>query len=126
MTTTEMQQAEAHTLGKRIKVQRKRLGLSTAELARRAGVTRDTLAAWEAGTTTPRANRLMTLAGVLEASVGWLLEGRGNCAPAPSTNSDTAALRQQVSQAQELAQTLAGMLETLQARLNELENRNRG
>jgi transcriptional regulator with XRE-family HTH domain len=124
--TTPMPDAEPQTLGQRIKLQRKRLGLSTAAAARRAGVTRDTLAAWEAGTSTPRANRLLTLAGVLETSIGWLLEGKGDCAPAPTAQSDTQALRQQITQAKDLAHSLASMLETLQARLDDLEARDRG
>jgi transcriptional regulator with XRE-family HTH domain len=123
--TTPMPDAEPQTLGQRIKMQRKRLGLSTAAAARRAGVTRDTLAAWEAGTSTPRANRLLTLAGVLETSIGWLLEGKGDCAPAPTAQTDKQALRQQITQAKDLAQSLTSMLETLQARLDDLETRER-
>jgi len=123
---TTMQDAAAQTLGQRIKQQRTNLGLSTAELARRAGVTRDTLATWENGTSTPRANRLLTLAGVLETNIGWLLEGKGDAAAAPSAGSEAAALRQQLSQARDLAQNLTSMLETLQTRLHDLETRGRG
>jgi transcriptional regulator with XRE-family HTH domain len=124
--TTPMPDAEPQTLGQRIKSQRKRLGLSTSAAARRAGVTRDTLAAWETGSSTPRANRLLTLAGVLETSIGWLLEGKGDCAPAPAAHSDAQALRQQIAHAKDLAQSLTSMLETLQVRLDDLEKRERG
>lgn len=125
---TTMQAAKPHPLGQRIKQQRQRLGLSVAELARRAGVTRDTLAAWESGATTPRANRLLTLAGVLETSIAWLLEGEDTSIPTPATtgNAETAALREQLAQARELAHSLTTILDSLQTRLNELEGSNEG
>lgn len=125
---TTMQAAKPHPLGQRIKAQRQRLGLSIAELARRAGVTRDTLAAWESGATTPRANRLLTLAGVLETSIAWLLEGDETGAPAPATtaSTETAALREQLAQARELAQNLTTILDNLQTRLNDLDRTDEG
>lgn len=109
------------TLGQRITAQRKRLGLSLAELARRVGVTRETMAAWESGQSEPRANRLLTTAGVLEASVGWLLEGRGSCAPSASGYTDVEHLRAQVTAARDLADNLSTMLDVLYKRLEALE-----
>lgn len=114
------------SLGQRIAAQRQRLGLSQAELAQRIGVTRETMASWESGQSEPRSNRLMTLAGVLEASIGWLLEGRGDCAPSPAGYTDVDHLRTQVTAAKDLADNLSTMLETLHQRLAQLEKQQKG
>jgi len=65
-------------LGPRITVARENAGMSVEELATRLGVTRASVAAWEADERTPRANRLLMLSGVLNVSLTWLLEGREN------------------------------------------------
>lgn len=116
-----MTQASANTLGHRIRSRRRQLGLSAAALARRAGVTRDTLSAWEGGQSEPRANKLLTLAGILGTNVGWLLEGDGGCGPAPTSGSEVAALREQLAQARGLVDNLSTMLESLQQRIDDLE-----
>lgn len=121
--TTLLQEAQPQTLGQRIRTQRKRLGLTAAELARRAGVTRDTLSEWERDATAPRSNRLLTLAGVLETNIGWLLEGHGQCAPQMDADSEMAALRDQLGQARELVHQLSHNLDALQTRVNALERR---
>ena len=121
--TTLLQEAQPTTLGQRIRTQRQRLGLSAAELARRAGVTRDTLSEWERDATAPRSNRLLTLAGVLETNIGWLLEGHGHCAPQTDADSEMAGLREQLGQARELVHQLATNLDALQTRVNALERR---
>lgn len=63
-------------LGPRIRVARENAGLSIDETARRLGVTAKTLKAWESDRKEPRANRLFTLAGILNVSMSWFLEGR--------------------------------------------------
>jgi transcriptional regulator with XRE-family HTH domain len=63
-------------LGPRIRVARENAGLSVAEAARRLGVAKATLQAWEDDRETPRANRLLMLAGLLNVSLSWFLEGR--------------------------------------------------
>jgi transcriptional regulator with XRE-family HTH domain len=118
-----MDYASKKTLGSRIKARRQELGLSASALARRAGVTRDTLHAWETDQSEPRANKLQMLAGVLGATVGWLIEGDGGCGAAPQSNPDVAALRDQLHQARDVAQSLNNMLEGLEQRLNALDNR---
>ncbi len=64
--------------GPRLQVARENAGLSQAELARRVGVMVGSIKAWETNTHKPRANRLQMLAGVLDVSLPWLLEGREN------------------------------------------------
>jgi len=63
-------------LGPRIRVARENAGLNVTEAARRLGVAKATLQAWEDDRETPRANRLLMLAGLLNVSLSWFLEGR--------------------------------------------------
>lgn len=116
-----MYQASPKHLGQRIKMRRQQMGLTAAELARKAGVQRDTLAAWETGQSEPRANKLLMLAGVLGTNVGWLLEGDSGCGPSPQPTNDTAALREQLGHARDLANNLSNMLDAIQRRIDLLE-----
>lgn len=117
-----MEEASPRTLGERLKARRQQLKLSTSELARKAGVQRDTLVAWESGHREPRANKLIMLAGLLGTNVGWLLEGDNGCGPSPTSTNDAAALRQQLGQARHLAHNLSNMLDSIERRVQLLEN----
>lgn len=119
-----MDYAAKKTLGSRIKSRRHELGLSASALARRAGVTRDTLHAWETDQSEPRANKLQMLAGVLGTNVGWIIEGDGGCGPSPQSSPDIAALRDQLGQAREVANSLNNMLETIDTRIQALDRQN--
>jgi transcriptional regulator with XRE-family HTH domain len=63
------------TLADRLVEARNAKDLTTAQLARRVGVKTGTLRNWETGASEPRPNRLAMLAGVLDVSISWLLEG---------------------------------------------------
>lgn len=65
----------ATTLADRLVEARNAKDLTTAQLARRVGVKTGTLRNWESGASEPRPNRLAMLAGVLDVSILWLLEG---------------------------------------------------
>lgn len=69
------------TMGGRLSRARDATGLTVAQLARRVGVKTATIQAWESDRSQPRANRLATLAGVLNVSLSWVLHGIGT-APA--------------------------------------------
>ena len=69
---------KTETLGKRIDRARDGAGLSSAQLARRMGVKTATLSNWETDKSEPRANKLVTLAGMLNVSLTWLVTGKGN------------------------------------------------
>lgn len=116
-----MQHPSPKVLGNRIRTRREQLGLSASALARRTGVTRDTLAAWESGQSEPRANKLMMLAGVLGTNVAWLLEGDTGCGPSPEPSNDVAGMREQLGQARGLVENLSHMLDSLQRRIDDLE-----
>jgi len=74
-TMKELHQMEP-SMGPRITIAREQAGMSVEDLARHLGVERDSVAAWERDARTPRANRLLMMAGVLNVSLTWLLEGR--------------------------------------------------
>jgi transcriptional regulator with XRE-family HTH domain len=65
------------TFGDRVAAAREALGLTQAQLARRLGVKAQTIDAWEADRSEPRANRLQMLAGLLNVSIMWLMTGEG-------------------------------------------------
>lgn len=53
----------------RIRARREALGISQAELARRVGVVKMSVSQWERGETMPTADKLPTIAAVLECEV---------------------------------------------------------
>ena len=68
---------EAATFGDRVAAARDRAGMSQGVLAKRLGVKLMTLKAWEEDRSEPRANRLSILAGLLNVSMMWLINGEG-------------------------------------------------
>ena len=71
------------TFGDRMAAAREAIGMTEEELAWRLGVKVKTVRNWEQDVSEPRANKLNTLAGVLNVSFGWLLTGEGEGVPAP-------------------------------------------
>jgi transcriptional regulator with XRE-family HTH domain len=76
---------ERATFGDRLAAAREAADLSQKELARRLGVKSKTIAAWENDLSEPRANRLQMLAGLLNVSLMWLLNGEGEGVDPPGT-----------------------------------------
>lgn len=62
-------------LRERLTHAREQRGYSTRDLSNLIGVTDGTISKWEAGQSTPRANRLPVLAGALGVSMRWLMSG---------------------------------------------------
>lgn len=79
---------DAATFGDRLAAAREAAGMDQAQAARRIGVKLETLQAWEEDRTEPRANRLQMLAGLLNVSIMWLLNGEGEGLDAPGENAD--------------------------------------
>lgn len=69
---------EAATFGDRVAAGREALGLSQHDLAHKLGVKPKTVLHWEDDLSEPRANKLQMLAGVLNVSLMWLLNGEGD------------------------------------------------
>jgi len=105
------------TLGGRIVHAREVQDLTTSQLARRLGVKTETLHGWETDRAEPRANRLLTLAGMLNVSPKWLLTGVGD-SPAESLNeTEMMQIRGMVHRLQDQLTTVLEELETLDNRL---------
>ncbi|MEM6887248.1 MAG: helix-turn-helix transcriptional regulator [Pseudomonadota bacterium] len=74
---------ETATFGDRVAAARELADMSQAELARRLGVRLATLRSWENDLSEPRANRLSMMAGLLNVSMMWLINGEGDGIDAP-------------------------------------------
>ncbi|MEM9968828.1 MAG: helix-turn-helix transcriptional regulator [Pseudomonadota bacterium] len=74
---------EAATFGDRLAAARDHAGLTQRALASRLGVQVATLRKWENDMSEPRANRLSMLAGLLNVSMMWLINGEGESVEAP-------------------------------------------
>jgi|TARA_B110000977_G_scaffold90400_1_gene120126 transcriptional regulator with XRE-family HTH domain len=68
---------DAATFGDRVAAARDAAGMNQEVLARRLGVRLKTLQSWENDLSEPRANRLSMLAGLLNVSMMWLINGEG-------------------------------------------------
>ncbi|MEW2916736.1 MULTISPECIES: helix-turn-helix domain-containing protein [Ruegeria] len=74
---------EAATFGDRLAGAREAAGMTQTQLARRLGVKKATIVAWENDLSEPRANRLSMMAGMINVSIMWLLTGEGEGMDAP-------------------------------------------
>nr|WP_321252221.1 helix-turn-helix transcriptional regulator [uncultured Ruegeria sp.] len=74
---------DAATFGDRLAGAREAAGMSQSEMARRLGVKKATIVAWENDLSEPRANRLSIMAGMVNVSIMWLLTGEGEGMGAP-------------------------------------------
>ena len=111
------------TMGSRIEQARNEQGYSLRQLAMRLGVKTATVENWERDRSEPRSNKLLTLSGVLNVSVLWLLEGGASCAPARPVHQfgETAAILQKLERATALQQELAALLIEASADVSRLQ-----
>ncbi|GFE51363.1 transcriptional regulator [Roseobacter cerasinus] len=82
--TTDWYGPETATFGDRVAAAREMAEMTQAQLARRLGVRVSTLRAWENDLSEPRANRLSMMAGLLNVSMMWLINGQGEGLDAPT------------------------------------------
>lgn len=75
---------DAATFGDRVAGAREATGMTQAQLARRLGVKKATLSAWEQDLSEPRANKLSMMAGLVNVSIMWLLTGEGDGMSGPA------------------------------------------
>lgn len=107
------------SLGRRIEHARTAKGLSQAELARRLAIKPGTLSSWEQDRSTPRANLLNTLAGILGVSLLWLLNGDDSGGTgAPVEQDDMERVRRKLAQAGRLHTELAALLQEISTELS--------
>ena len=107
-------------VGERIARARDHQNWSREELARRMGVTLDTITAWEDGERDPRANRLFTLAGILNVTPHWLLEGDVNAFETAGNVDPVEAMRAKLGAARLKLQEASDLVNELERQLDEL------
>ena len=112
---------ETSTFGDRIAGAREASGMTQSELARRLGVKLSTLRGWEDDRAEPRANRLQMMAGLLNVSLVWLLNGAGEGGP-QATETDADAGADMLAMLNEL-RDLRGQMTRLSDRMGLLEKR---
>ncbi|MFK5997050.1 MAG: helix-turn-helix transcriptional regulator [Rhodobacterales bacterium] len=66
------------TFGDRLEAARLTKGLTLQGLAEKVGVKKKTIQRWENDLSAPRANRIQMLAGMLNVSMIWLINGESN------------------------------------------------
>jgi transcriptional regulator with XRE-family HTH domain len=71
------------TFGDRLTAAREAAGMDQEALAKRIGIKKSTLRNWENDLSEPRANRLSMLAGILNVSMMWLINGEGEGVGSP-------------------------------------------
>lgn len=118
LTEDKAHSESADTLGGRIVHARESQNLSTAQLARRIGVSSETLRGWETDRSEPRSNRLLTLAGMLNVSPTWLLTGAGESPVGGLDETEMMHIRAAVERMREQVLTIAEELEQLEKRLD--------
>ena len=119
MQTGFSSDTQADSLGDRIVQARERAGLSTAQLARRLGVKTRTLSSWEKNASEPRSNRLMMLAGSLNVSPLWLLNGTDEYAPNEDV-ADLSEMRERVASLQRVIESLSTMVSDLSDKVEQM------
>lgn len=111
---------EHATFGDRLAAAREAADLSQKDLAKRIGVKSKTVAAWENDLSEPRANRLQMLAGLLNVSLMWLLNGNGEGVDPPGVEP---ALTQDARQVLLEMRELRGDIDEAANRLARLEKK---
>ena len=106
---------EDTTLGGRISIAREASGLSVADVVKRLGVRAKTYEAWEADRSEPRANKLVSLAGILNISPPYLLSGLGKLPQ------QSALPERQVTQLKAQVEHLEQSLKTATASLRQIK-----
>jgi transcriptional regulator with XRE-family HTH domain len=118
---------DAATFGDRVAAARESVDMSQAQLARRLGIKKSTVMAWEQDLSEPRANKLSMMSGVLNVSMSWLLTGEGDDLTEPASQEEESAdyqallrelrslredLRRQIERAGRIEKTLRRLIET--------------
>jgi len=118
---TDWYSNEIATFGDRVAGAREALGLSQPDLAKRLGVKLKTVRAWEDDLSEPRANKLQMLAGLLNVSIMWLLNGEGDGLDAPAEEAmlpaDIRAMLTEIRQVKTEMSAMADRLGLLEKRL---------
>lgn len=124
---TDWYGSDVATLGDRLAAAREAQGMTQEVLAKRLGLKLKTVQSWEDDLSEPRANRLSMLAGILNVSMMWLIngEGEGVTPPeeagslSPDVNALLLELRTLRAQIVQRAEKMAQIEKRLRAKLKE-------
>lgn len=86
--TSDWYGVDAATFGDRVAAAREAAGMTQKQLSKRLGIRVATLRAWEDDLSEPRANRLSIMAGLLNVSMMWLINGEGEGLSGPTDLAD--------------------------------------
>ncbi|MBM2323565.1 MULTISPECIES: helix-turn-helix domain-containing protein [Marivita] len=114
---------EIATFGDRMTAAREAAGMTQEALAKRLGVKKSTLRNWENDVAEPRANRLSMLAGLLNVSMMWLINGEGEGIDGPDAETVPSDLTEIILEIREMKSELhykAEQLARLEKRLRKL------
>lgn len=113
------------TFGDRLEAAREAKGLTVAGMAEKLGVGTRTIKAWENDGSTPRGNRIQMLAGMLNVSMVWLINGTSNgTSHVAETHTRSAGLNDALGEISQLKTTLSDALtklEKLEERLQDID-----
>ena len=115
---------EIATFGDRMTAAREAAGMTQEALAKRLGVKKSTLRNWENDVAEPRANRLSMLAGLLNVSMMWLINGEGEGIDGPDVETVPSDLTDIILEIREMKSELhykAEQLARLEKRLREMK-----
>lgn len=104
---------EIATFGDRLTAAREAAGMTQESLAKRIGVKKSTLRKWEDDLSEPRANRLSILAGLLNVSMMWLINGEGQGVENVDAEPDSADLTAIILEIREMKAELHAKAEQL-------------
>lgn len=129
MPAEEWYGPDAATFGDRLAAAREQAQMSQAQMARRLGVKASTLRGWEQDLAEPRANRLSMMAGLLNVSMMWLINGEGEGLDAPNgddalVDADVAAVLREMRDLRVTMSRSADQLARLEKRLRILLKEN--
>jgi transcriptional regulator with XRE-family HTH domain len=113
----------SQTLGDRLRSAREKSGLSAKQVADRLGVKPQSVSAWEHDQREPRANKLHMLAGILNVSMTWLLEGSGKGPKVRSVELELEELSTQITALCGQLQQASRDLEVTRRKVSALLNR---
>ncbi|MFY0690969.1 MAG: helix-turn-helix domain-containing protein [Paracoccaceae bacterium] len=112
---------ESATFGDRVHAAREAVGLTQKDLARKLGVKLKTVQAWEEDLAEPRANKLQMMAGLMNVSLMWLLNGEGDGLDGPVEDDampgDVSDILMELRRTRSEFSRLAEQLGTLEKRL---------
>ena len=111
---------EVATFGDRLTAAREAKGLTQKGLSEKLGVKKKVIEAWENDRKEPRGNRIQMLAGLLNVSLIWLINGESEESEAVSHSANTQiAINDTLGEIAVLRESLSAAVD----RLDRLENR---